>query len=231
MEFNSEIMLMNKAIYIDNPFVLDDLDLHFFIGINPIENSLFSLLNKKKEENDVLGTLLNKETLNKVYSKLQSVVNGNICLNNKSEYCLQEEEINEPISFRNLSTGMKSFVLLQMLLEKDILKERDILILDEPEIHLHPEWQIVYAELIVLLQKYFDLSIIVATHSPYFVDAINLYSIKHGIDKDVNYYLTKQSDKVVELKDVTSNIDKIYAEMASPISLLETLRYELNNKE
>ena len=39
------------------------------------------------------------------------------------------------------------------------------MILDEPEIHLHPEWQLAYAELIVLLEKKFDLSIVVTTHS------------------------------------------------------------------
>ena len=54
-----------------------------------------------------------------------------------------------------------------MLIEKGALQEKDVLVLDEPEIHLHPQWQVAYAQLIVLLQKYFDLSIVVTTHSPY----------------------------------------------------------------
>ena len=41
------------------------------------------------------------------------------------------------------------------------MKNKDVVILDEPEIHLHPQWQIAYAELIVLLQKQFDLSVVV----------------------------------------------------------------------
>ena len=32
------------------------------------------------------------------------------------------------------------------------------------------------------LQKYFDLSVVVTTHSPYFVDAINLFSCKYKTD-------------------------------------------------
>ena len=75
-----------------------------------------------------------------------------------------------------------------MLLEKGCLKNKDVVILDEPEIHLHPQWQIAYAELIVLLQKQFDLSVVVTTHSPYFVDAFN--SCKYGTDNKVNYYLS-----------------------------------------
>lgn len=33
-----------------------------------------------------------------------------------------------------------------MMLEKNTLKEKDILILDEPEIRLNPKWQLLYAE-------------------------------------------------------------------------------------
>ena len=101
------------------------------------------------------------------------------------------------------------------------------MILDEPEVHLHPQWQVAYAELIVLLQKYFDLSIVVTTHSPYFLDAIDLFSVKHGIKEKVNYYLSSIEDNWVEC--VTGDIEKIYQKMASPIQLLDTLRHDLNN--
>ena len=88
-----------------------------------------------------------------------------------------------------------------------------------------------YAELIVLLQKHFDLSVVVTTHSPYFVDAINLFSCKYGSDDRVNYYLSSNVDNKVQIDCVTKDIDLIYKKMASPIQMLETLRYELNNSE
>ena len=105
-----------------------------------------------------------------------------------------------------------------------------MVILDEPEIHLHPQWQIAYAELIVLLQKHFDLSVIVTTHSPYFVDALNLFSCKYGTDGKVNYYLSSNSGNKVIMDCVNGQIELIYKKMASPIQILDTLRYELNNK-
>ena len=79
------------------------------------------------------------------------------------------------------------------------------------------------------MQKYFDLSIVVTTHSPYFLDAINLYSIKHEIDKGVNYYLSTVEDGRATMEQVTDNIDKIYGKMSTPLDYLDTLRYELNN--
>lgn len=54
----------------------------------------------------------------------------------------------KPLSVHNLSTGIKSFAILKILLEKGCLKDKDVLILDEPEIHLHPQWQIVYIQFV-----------------------------------------------------------------------------------
>ena len=178
----------------------------------------------------LVGTVRAKEKFNDIYESLNNVVNGEIGFNSmNNEYYLKSNDFNKPISLTNLSTGMKSFVILKILLEKGCIREKDVIILDEPEIHLHPQWQIIYAELIVLIQKYFDLSVVVTTHSPYFVDAINLFSCKHGTDSKVNYYLSDNVDNEVTMECVTEHIDLIYQKMASPIQELENLRYELNN--
>ena len=161
---------------------------------------------------------------------LKTVVDGDIIFGQREEIYLKNDNLNKPLSVHNLSTGIKSFAILKMLLEKGCLKDKDVLILDEPEIHLHPQWQIVYAQLIVLLQKNFDLSIIVTTHSPYFVDALDLFSHKYEINKKVNYYLASNIEEGAIIERVTDNIDLIYKKMASPIQVLDTLRHELNNQ-
>jgi ABC-type cobalamin/Fe3+-siderophores transport system ATPase subunit len=40
-----------------------------------------------------------------------------------------------------------------MLLSTHFLDERTLIVLDEPEVHLHPNWQLKYAEIITLLVK------------------------------------------------------------------------------
>ena len=226
----ADIALLHKAIYIDNPFVVDKLS--GYEDLNDSDELLKSLMTQEQDNimDGVIETVLVRGKLAEVYQALQTVVNGKIVLKPDGEFYLEEEGFSEPISLMNLSTGLKSFVVLKMLIEKGAIKEKDVLILDEPEIHLHPQWQMTYAELIVLLQKYFDLSIIVTTHSPYFLDAINLFSAKHGIDKKVNYYLSSMEGNRVVMDLVTDNIDSIYKKMASPIQMLETMRYELNNQ-
>lgn len=232
-ELVDNVKIVHKAIYIDNPFVIDELSSYRYRGVNPMNELLVDLLTSKSQDgvmDGVIKTVRAKEKLNDIYQTLQSVVDGEILINQSNEeYYLKSNDFNEPISFHNLSTGMKSFVILKMLLENGGLKEKDVVILDEPEIHLHPQWQIAYAELIVLMQKYFDLSVIVTTHSPYFVDAINLFSCKYGTDDKVNYYLSSNTRDTVTMECVTKKIDSIYKKMASPIQMLDTLRYELNN--
>ena len=197
-------------------------------GMDLLEKLLFSSYKGETIEG-VIEIVRAKEKLSDLTAMLQTVIEGEIITDQNNEFYLRSDNYDEPISFHNLSTGMKSFVILKMLIEKGCLKDKDVLILDEPEIHLHPQWQIAYAELIVLLQKQFDLSVVVTTHSPYFVDALNLFSCKYGTDKKVNYYLSANHDNTVVMENVTENIDLIYKKMATPIQMLDTLRYELNN--
>src|SRR5699024_7247222 len=161
IKFVPEINLLHNAIYIDNPFIIDKLS--SYEDLNITAQLLKELLTSSLNENlmdGIIGTVLAKEKLSKIYEILGSVVDGKVQEQNDRFY-FNKEGYNKPISVENLSTGLKSFVVLKMLIEKGKIREKDVLILDEPEVHLHPQWQIVYAELIVLLQKYFDLSIIV----------------------------------------------------------------------
>lgn len=231
VEYKAEIAILHKAIYIDNPFILDKLG--GYDELNTMDQFLKGLLTSISKDgimDGIIETVLAKDKIAEIYQALQRVVSGQIIEKKDDDYYLEKEGFAQPIAFNNLSTGLKSFVIIKMLIEKGLIKEKDVLVLDEPEIHLHPQWQIAYAELIVLLQKYFDLSIIVTTHSPYFLDAINLFSVKHGLDSRVNYYLSSMEDNSVKMTCVTGNVELIYQKMASPIQMLDSLRYELSNK-
>ena len=229
-DFLGEINILHKAVYIDNPFIIDELSK--YQDLNIINETLKALLLNKKNDifDGVIGAVMAKEKINDIMILLRKVVDGDITNDQMTgEFYLQLNGYNEPVALSNLSTGMKSFFILKMLLEKGSLSEKDVVILDEPEIHLHPQWQIAYAELLVLLQKQFDLSVVVTTHSPYFVDAINLFSCKYATDSSVNYYISSVDNNRVNMKNVTDNIEEIYKKMVSPIEALDTLRYELNN--
>lgn len=56
-----------------------------------------------------------------------------------------------------------------------------------------------------------------------------MFSCKYETDNAVNYYMSVVDYDGIKMEKVTDNIDKIYKKMASPIEVLDTLRYELNN--
>lgn len=227
----------NNVFFIDNPFVLDKIPYSFSLSIpdSYLINQILSKYNKNYMVDEILvnevivdKTLADEKLIN-VYNKLYEAVNGKIIFKDNDFY-LEFDNFTEPISIHNLSAGLKSFTIIKMMLEKNILKENDILVLDEPEIHLHPKWQLLYAEIIVLIQKAFDLHIVMTTHSPYFLEAIELYTKKHKVDDKTNYYLSNIKDNHSEMKLVNDRIYDIYNEMAAPIEDLEELADEIGRR-
>ncbi|MDO5383175.1 MAG: AAA family ATPase [Eubacteriales bacterium] len=226
VNWNSEINILHQAFYIDNPFVIDEMSDHFNVKKITESHLLKYLCNNDGDIFDgIFDAVIAKDKLNEIYSILGEVIEGDIEENQDGEYWFKSSKYAKPLNVKNLSTGMKSFALIKKLLENGSIKEKDVLILDEPEIHLHPEWQLLYAKLIVLLQKEFDLSMIITTHSPYFLDAIDVFSAKYGTSHRTRFYLAENHGDLSSLHDATDNIDIIYEKLSDPMQMLENLRY------
>lgn len=216
----------NSVFLIDNPFVLDIEDYSYSPSIP--DSYLISKIHDKYNKDSILDKTLVEEKLEIIYKMLSNAINGKI-IKKENDFYLAFDNITEPISIHNISAGLKSFTIIKMMLEEGILKEKDILVLDEPEIHLHPKWQLLYAEIIVLIQKVFNLHIVITTHSPYFLESIELFTKKHGIDDKTNYYLSdiniKENYSTINL--VNDKVYDIYRKMAIPFKYLEKLSDEL----
>lgn len=226
VNWESEIGILHQAFYIENPFVIDKMSTYY--GVDKItESYLLKFLRSELGDiyDNIFDAVMAKDKLNEIYNVLGEVIEGDIETNQDGEYYLKSSKYAKPLNVINLSAGMKSFALIKRLLESGSIKEKDVLILDEPEIHLHPEWQLLYAKLIVLLQKEFDLSMVITTHSPYFLDAIDVFSSKYNTSNRTRYYLAENVEDVSLLHDVTNNIDAIYKKLSDPMQMLENLRY------
>ena len=57
------------------------------------------------------------------------------------------------ITLASTATGIKSFAYLQRLLENGYLNEESLLLIDEPEAHLHPQWIVEFARLLTAKKK------------------------------------------------------------------------------
>lgn len=235
LEINNNISLQNDVIYIDDPFILDELNLLGLYFVKPLNTAMshrvhlgakLSNLNNNIDIKDVMTEILVKNRILKVLDKLDEICGGTIIPGKHSRVVYKLQNSDKTLSVRSLSTGLKSFIIIKTLLENGSITEDGVVILDEPEIHLHPQWQLVLAELIVLLQEEFNLHILLNTHSPYFLEAIEVYSKKHNISEKCKYYLAENTgDGQAEILDVTDNIELIYKKLAEPFQTLEDVEY------
>lgn len=135
--------------------------------------------------------------------------------NKKSLLWIKDGKTYSPI---NVASGIKSFGVIQMLLETGAINENSILIWDEPENHLHPEWQLLFARLLVQLAQR-GIPILLSSHSPYFIQAIRFYSHKTPLQEYVRYCMAEeQSDGLSVIEDVSNDLNRVFAKLAAPMN-------------
>lgn len=224
----NRINLHTEAVYLDDPFVLDKPQypiFHFSPQYMDHRMHLREKLSYNKDTNIVDEIVVNQK-FDKIYEKISSICSGELIKNKRSGYGYKKADTEKILDVRNLSTGLKTFAILKTLLVNRVIEYNGLIILDEPEIHLHPEWQLLFAELIVMLHKEFGMHILLNTHSPYFLRAIQVYSAKHEVADKCNYYLSEEMGEQVTITDVTNDINRIYAKLSKPLQDLEDERWK-----
>ena len=223
--------ITNTATYIENPYIIDKFNQSRLFGrfnsMPILENDLLKKLFPNDDENfekKAMNLLFVEDSLKDINDVLNSIVPGDFL--QKDKFIYKKEGVD--IDVNSLSTGLKSFGIIKQLLLNGGIKNKDILILDEPEIHLHPDWQLKYAQIIVLLQKTFNLNIIITTHSSHFFEAIDVYSKIYGIRNRCNYYLSDEKEGYAEFTDVTEDSRPIFTSLVEPNLRLDEIKVQNN---
>lgn len=235
VDIKNRIDLQTEAVYLDDPLVLDELGKYAIrakraIHLNYADHRdyLKDRLVCPEKDTNIIDEIMVKNKLERIYKKISPVCNGKLVRNQSSGFGYQESNGERVLDVGNLSTGLKTFAILKTLLMNGTIEYHGVVILDEPEIHLHPEWQLLFAELIVMLHKEFDMHVLLNTHSPYFLRAIQVYAAKYGVADLCRYYLSEEMDAQISITDVTNDIEKIYARLSRSLQDLEDERWESN---
>lgn len=181
----STLFNLQQAVYIDTPMAVEMGDTEnilwkalrdIMISEKQIDN--FSLHGKKLmlRVKDILEgeTVLEKSDLFKT---------------NSLRYISKDKKVN--ILLKDAATGFKTFSYLQRLLENGLLNDETLLMIDEPEAHLHPQWIVEFARLLVLLNKELGLKIMIASHNPDMVAAIHDIANKERVLENTNFYVAQ----------------------------------------
>lgn len=216
-----------RVVFLDDVAVLDSMaeftkakDIPF-IGNSSFDESINiqthyqHLLKKlKREPDNVFEEIVNAQSAKEVLGKINAIFPDEVVQVNGKYVCS-----NSKLDIRNLAAGSKMFAIIKMLLEKGELDHHTLLLLDEPEAHLHPEWQNYFAEVIVLLIKYLKVTVLLTTHSPNFLMAIEMFSKKYGLWDQTNIYSTehREDSGMVQYQNVKACMQKAYTKLANPL--------------
>ena len=162
---------------------------------------------------------------------IKEILGGEIRKENGELFFVRENGFKSHM--KNTSSGVKQVAIIQTLLNNNELEPNSFLIMDEPEVNLHPEWQIKFAKILVLLVKELDLSIYIASHSPFFIEAIELYSQYYDLIDDSYFYLTQKAEGYqYDIVSVDSNnLEEIYRNLGEPYNILDGIKMDLMFKK
>lgn len=225
-----------KVYLVDDPFVLDDIsNWRMYRGFEMPETETILNPNRIYSHNYKLRSVLRRgnglsvfeqtvldESLKLVKAQIDQIIPGTFEFSSDGEYYVQN---GMKLKISNLATGSKMFSIVKMLLEKGELDSSTMLILDEPEAHLHPQWQNSFAEIIVLLVKELGVNILLTTHSSNFMLALDANMRKYGMADKTNFYQTDVvEDGFVQYHCVNDDMGKIYQDFLQYLSEAKMLR-------
>ena len=150
-------------------------------------------------------------------NEISDIISGDFVVDENTRQ-LQFKRFGISIPVVSVASGIKSFGMLLRLLKSGNVSSSKMLVLDEPEIHLHPEWQLQFCQLIIeLVAK--GVPIVVSTHSPYFIQALRYYAAAKSIEQEVTYYMAETcSDTTLSnFQDVTHDLNKVFTLLAAPL--------------
>ncbi len=212
-----------NVIYIDSPSILENNHRNSQFHLQILERKL----KKVKNPDDIYEDEFFKD-LNAFKNRIDELIGG------KFEYVPSDDVFvfnrnDETYSMQNTASGLKQLATIQLLLDNNELTKNSFLILDEPEINLHPGFQVEFAKFLVLAARDLDIRLYINTHSPFFAEAMEAYSRYYNLLDDTNFYLTEKIDDTdkydYNLLD-NDEIIEVYDNLGNPFDIIHKVKVQ-----
>lgn len=216
-------IIFKDVVFIESPLTILNKKNSFTDESNTRDkNELLDLKLKEEGQQDFFNN--NENNFKKFQNIIKKIISGEFEVKNNFE--INYKKNNQKFGMNSTATGIKSFGILQLLLKNNVLKPTTLLIIDEPEVHLHPQWQVKYAELLVLLSKELNITILLTSHSPYFIEALEAFTKKYNFEDQTNFYFANKTENSIEIIDVTSDINPILSSISEAFYTIQDVNDE-----
>lgn len=187
-------------------------------------------------------------------SEFEKISGGTYSVNDKGIFYIPNDSKSTILSMEESSGSVRSLVMISFWL-KHLATKESLLMIDEPEMNLHPEGQRLLARWIVMLMNY-GVRVFITTHSDYFVKELNtlimLYTRRkkpyvtnlmkeHAISKDmmlspsqIRIYVaerktTKSQSGEIKLDNTKLYEGRIHKEFGVEVSSFDNTIDSINN--
>ena len=168
----------------------------------------------------------NDATYNQDISKYLSdkILKGETSYSEKTSSLIYQRNDGQTFDLSQSATGVQAFAFLQLLLKKGLINDRSLIIIDEPEAHLHPQWIVEYAKVLVELNKKTKARFFIATHSTDMVSALRYISEKEETLDHLSYYRAVPADAdayTYDYQNMGTDIEPIFESFNKSYELIE----------
>lgn len=210
------ILSFHRVIYIDTPMALScDTSTNYFwyrLKSMLMQKTKYDLSSPKKK---------------KMEAYIRSIIGGNINMqkgrfnDDELHYVREADGLN--IDIKDTATGLKSFAYILRLLENGYLDDKTLLIIDEPEAHLHPQWVVEFARVLVRLHAILGVKVLINSHNPDMVAAIQSIAAKEKALDNTTFYLAEKQKNTTQynFRNLGHEIDEIFTSFNIAISRIQ----------
>ncbi len=207
---------LKQAVYVDTPMAIS---------------------NRNSSDNNIWGNLMHELTTPlhempisavRLVHHIRAVIGGDVVVkddefNDDAELRFVRRKDNLNIAIDDAATGLKSFAYMLRLLDNGYLTENTLLLIDEPEAHLHPQWIVEFARVLVLLQKEVGTKILLASHNPDMIAALKAIAESEGISDSTCFYQAEVNGESsrYDYKNLGNDIEEIFKSFNIAIARIE----------
>lgn len=194
---------VQKVVYIDTPVI---------IGTNGLWSAC-----SYWDDLEILLQIEGQEVQKGITDIIKNeILHGDVALKedmfDENDYIYTRED-GKQFNLLDCATGIKSFSILQLLIKNGFIDKHTLVILDEPEAHLHPQWIVEYARMVVMIHKKIGTKFFIASHSTDMVSAIRYIAEKEKCLEPLSFYLAEEDAERPNqyiYRDLRTNIEPIF---------------------
>jgi hypothetical protein len=202
------------------PFVNEDIQQNEFS--QSIKNTIkwledYDPLNYFDQGDETQDELSVETVIHDILKKIRTTIGGQIRKDDVDDNYKYYDLNNATYNLKNVASGVKVFSFLELFLSSDDVYGKKMIILDEPETSLHPEWQVFLSEILVEMVD-LNFQILLITHSPFIIQGIKYYSRKSK-NKKALFYCSEMVDNFKSrVIDVTNKEEVLFNKLSSSLN-------------